>query len=168
MRSRPLRLIAITVRHRPSLPRVGAVSARRIHPRPGRSPSAGATRLWALSRQYHVGLNQLASANGMRLQDILPIGRNLAVPSPTPTVAVASASGTKTASKATSSKASASKARPQGRLPPSPRPLRRQPRRLLRRPRRQRRVSLPRAAAAPAASAAEAAGAHTPPPSWPR
>jgi LysM repeat protein len=59
--------------------------------------------LWDLSRRYHVSVNQLASVNGMRLQDVLPVGRKLAIPSPATTVVTAGANA-KTASKVGSTK----------------------------------------------------------------
>jgi N-acetylmuramoyl-L-alanine amidase len=106
MRQHPLRFIAITsalalvatvgVVSFDGTATAGAVTVRR-----------GDT-LWDLSRRYHVNLNQLASANGMRLQDVLPIGRNLAIPRPNTAVAAASASTTKTASKTASTKTAAS------------------------------------------------------------
>jgi len=36
--------------------------------------------LWDLSRHYHVDMNQLAAVNGMRLTDVLLIGRHLQLP----------------------------------------------------------------------------------------
>jgi soluble lytic murein transglycosylase-like protein len=36
--------------------------------------------LWDLSRSYHVDMNQLAAVNGMRLTDVLLIGRHLHLP----------------------------------------------------------------------------------------
>jgi hypothetical protein len=40
--------------------------------------------LWALSRRYHVDLNQLAAANGMKLSSILFAGRILVLPGSAP------------------------------------------------------------------------------------
>ncbi len=40
--------------------------------------------LWALSRQYHVDLNQLAAVNGMKLSDILYADRVLVLPGSAP------------------------------------------------------------------------------------
>jgi soluble lytic murein transglycosylase-like protein len=103
MPSRPLRLIAITA----GIGLIAAAGAVSL----GGSTRAGALTvrrgdtLWALSRQYHVGLDQLASANGMHLQDILPVGRVLALPGATPAPAPAAAPTTAQAAKAASASA---------------------------------------------------------------
>src|ERR1035441_488995 len=91
MRSRPLRFLATTA----GIAVIATVAAVSF----GGSTRAGALTvrrgdtLWALARQYHVGLDQLASANDMRLQDILPVGRVLEIPSSSPTPAPASVPG---------------------------------------------------------------------------
>jgi N-acetylmuramoyl-L-alanine amidase len=65
--------------------------------------------LWDLSRNYAVDVGRLASANQMRLQDVLPVGRNIAIPAKSQASA-APAPTVKTRSKvATSSTAAASK-----------------------------------------------------------
>ena len=47
--------------------------------------------LWGISIRYHVNLNQLATVNGMRLSDVLLIGRVLALPGSAPASGVAAA-----------------------------------------------------------------------------
>jgi murein DD-endopeptidase MepM/ murein hydrolase activator NlpD len=105
MPSRPLRVIAITVG-------IGVIAA------VGAVSLAGSTRagavtvrrgdtLWALARRYHVGLDQLAGANGMRLQDILPIGRVLEIPGRTPVPSVPATSATTAPATAAGAKAAA-------------------------------------------------------------
>jgi hypothetical protein len=104
MRSRPLRIIAITVGIG-VIAGVGAVSLTGST-RAGAVTVRRGDTLWALARQYHVGLDQLAGANDMRLQDILPIGRVLQIPGQTPAPPVP----TTTASTATTTRTAAVKA----------------------------------------------------------
>jgi N-acetylmuramoyl-L-alanine amidase len=97
MRQHPLRFIAITS-VLVLVATAGVVSFEGTATAGGVTVRQGDT-LWDLSRRYHVSVNRLASANGMSLQDVLPIGRKLAIPSPSRAAAAAGSSNAKTASK---------------------------------------------------------------------
>jgi N-acetylmuramoyl-L-alanine amidase len=97
MRQYPLRFIAITS-VLVLVATAGVVSFEGTATAGGVTVRQGDT-LWDLSRRYHVSVNRLASANGMSLQDVLPIGRKLAIPSPSRAAAAAGSSNAKTASK---------------------------------------------------------------------
>jgi hypothetical protein len=76
---RPLRFIAITA----GICVIASAGALSIT---GSTPAAAVTvhrgdTLWGLSERYHVELDELATINGMQLQDVLSIGRNLQIPS---------------------------------------------------------------------------------------
>jgi soluble lytic murein transglycosylase-like protein len=89
MPSRPLRLLALVagiglIASAATVSLAGSTRAGALTVRRGDT-------LWALARQYDVGLDQLASTNDMRLQDILPVGRVLEIPGAAPPPAPAPA-----------------------------------------------------------------------------